>query len=120
MALLREGFLKFVQSVGDRPVFHHRKLDSYGRRNGTFTAIINEWLHETVRIKKTFYSHRHVVTLILRHTLGPDGRPAVGGDIRRYLMGHGGADVHSRYGTQWAATLKAAIEIIPNPHQRWR
>ena len=114
-ALLREGFLKFVKSVGDRPLFHHLKLDSYGRRSGAFTAIINEWLHETVRIKKTLYSHRHVVTSILRNTLEPDGHPAVDGDIQRYLLGHGKKDVHSGYGENWVKTLKAAIEIILNP-----
>jgi hypothetical protein len=114
-AILREGFLKFVQSVGDRPLFHHLKLDSYGRRSGAFTAIINEWLHETVRIRKTFYSHRHVVTSILRNTLGPDSRPAVDGDIRRYLLGHSKKDVHSGYGESWVKTLKAAIEVVGNP-----
>jgi hypothetical protein len=114
-AILREGFLKFVQSVGDRPLFHHLKLDSYGRRSGAFTAIINEWLHETVGIKKTFYSYRHVVTSILRNTLGPDSRPAVDGDIRRYLLGHSKKDVHSGYGESWVKTLKAAIEVIGNP-----
>ena len=77
-------------------------------------------LHETVGTEKTFYSHRHVVTSILRNTLGPDGRPAVDGDIQRYLLGHGKKDVHSRYGENWVKTLKAAIEIIPNPLQRWQ
>jgi hypothetical protein len=119
-AILDEGFLEYVKTVGDRPLFHHLKLDSYGRRSGAFTAIINEWLHETVRIRKTFYSHRHVVTSILRNTLEPDDRPAVDGDIRRYLLGHGKKDVHSGYGENWVKTLKAAIEIIPNPLQRLR
>jgi hypothetical protein len=36
-------------------------------------------------------------------------------DVERYLLGHAGKDVHSGYGKQWIETLKAAIEIIPNP-----
>jgi Phage integrase SAM-like domain len=70
-AILEEGFLKFVEPVGDRPLFHHLKLYGYGRRTSEFTAIINEWLHETVGTEKTFYSHRHTVTSILRN---PSGR----------------------------------------------
>src|SRR6516164_9399800 len=35
--------------------------------------------------------------------------------IERYLTGHAGKDVHARYGDQWIKTLKAAIEVIPNP-----
>jgi hypothetical protein len=114
-AILHEGFLTFVESVGDRPLFHHLKLDGYGRRSTEFTAKINEWLHKVAKTNKTFYSHRHRVTSILRNTLGPDGRPAVDGDIQRYLMGHGKKDSHARYGASWEKTLQAAIEIIPHP-----
>jgi hypothetical protein len=35
----------------------------------------------------------------------------------RYLLGHAGKDVHAGYGEPWLKTLKAAIEIIPNPPQ---
>jgi hypothetical protein len=38
-------------------------------------------------------------------------------DVERYLLGHAGKDVHAGYGEQWIKTLKAAIEIIPNPLQ---
>jgi hypothetical protein len=33
----------------------------------------------------------------------------------RYLTGHAGKGAHAGYGRQWIETLKAAIEIIPNP-----
>jgi hypothetical protein len=33
----------------------------------------------------------------------------------RYLTGHAGKGAHAGYGKQWIETLKAAIEIIPNP-----
>jgi hypothetical protein len=55
------------------------------------------------------------VTSILRNTLGPDSRPAVDEDIRRYLLGDGKKDVHSGYGESWVKTLKAAIEVVGNP-----
>ena len=114
-AILDAGFSKFVEAVGDRPLFHHLKLDGYGRRSSEFTAKINERLHEVAESEKTFYSHRHRVTSILRNTLGLDRKPAVDPDIRRYLLGHGKEDVHAGYGESWAATLRAAIEIIPDP-----
>jgi hypothetical protein len=114
-SILDEGFLEFAKSVGNRPLFYNLKLDGYGRRSGAFTAMINEWLHKTMGTSKTFYSHRHVVTSYLRNTLGLDGRPAVDGDIRRYLMGHGSEDCHADYGENWVTTLKAAIEVISNP-----
>jgi hypothetical protein len=50
-------------------------------------------------------------------SLLPDGSPAVKGDVERYLLGHAGKGAHAGYGKQWIETLKAAIEIIPNPLQ---
>ena len=55
------------------------------------------------------------MTSILRNTLGADGRPAVDGDIRRYLFGHGKRDCHARYGENWVTTLRAGIACIPDP-----
>jgi hypothetical protein len=51
----------------------------------------------------------------LRNTRLPDGEYAVKTDIERYLLGHSEKDSHAGYGKQWIETLKAAIEIIPNP-----
>jgi hypothetical protein len=51
----------------------------------------------------------------LRNTRLPDGSPAVKEDIERYLTGHAGSGAHAGYGKRWIETLKAAIEIIPNP-----
>ena len=84
-SILDEGFLEYVKSLGNRPLFYNLKLDGYGRRSGAFTAIINEWLHETVGVTTTFYGYRRFVTSVLRNTLGPDGRPAVDGDIQPQL-----------------------------------
>jgi hypothetical protein len=36
-------------------------------------------------------------------------------DAERHLTGHARKGAHAGYGNQWIETLKAAIEIIPNP-----
>jgi len=117
-AVLAEGFLDYVGSVGDGPLFPQLSLDTYGRRAGKVTSPISKWLRNVVGItdpNKPFYSHRHTAVSYLRNTLTPEGHPAVKEDIERYLTGHAGKDVHARYGDQWVKTLKAAIEVIPNP-----
>ena len=117
-AVLAEGFLDYVGSVGDGPLFPQLSLDTYGRRAGKVTSPISKWLRNVVGItdpNKPFYSHRHTAVSYLRNTLTPEGHPAVKEDIERYLTGHAGKDVHARYGDQWVKRLKAAIEVIPNP-----
>ena len=117
-AVLAEGFLDYVGSVGDGPLFPQLSLDTYVRRAGKVTSPISKWLRNVVGItdpNKPFYSHRHTAVSYLRNTLTSEGHPAVKEDIERYLTGHAGNDVHARYGDQWIKTLKAAIELIPNP-----
>jgi hypothetical protein len=119
-AVLAEGFLDYVGSVGDGPLFSRVSLDTYGGRAGKVSKPISKWLRNVVGItdpNKPFHSHRHTAVSYLRNTLTPEGHPAVKEDIERYLTGHAGKDVHARYGDQWIKTLKAAIEIIPNPLQ---
>ena len=36
-------------------------------------------------------------------------------DIERYILGHAGKGAHAGYGKRWFETLKAAVEVIPNP-----
>jgi integrase len=121
-ALLAEGFLIYVESVGDGPLFPKVRLDGYGRRAGQASTDLSDWLRHVVKItdpNKPFYSLRHTATSYLRNTLLPNGSPAVKEDVERYLLGHAGKDVHAGYGKQWIETLKAAIEIIPNPLAGW-
>jgi hypothetical protein len=43
-------------------------------------------------------------------------------DVERYLTGHARKGAHAGYGKQWIETLKATIEVIPNPlgdENRW-
>jgi hypothetical protein len=54
-------------------------------------------------------------TSYLRNTRLPDGSPAVKEDIERYILGHAGKGAHAGYGKRWFETLKAAVEVIPNP-----
>jgi integrase len=117
-AVLAEGFLEYVKSVGDGPLFPQLSRDTYGRRNGMVSKPISKWLRNVGSItdpNKPFHSHRHTAVSYLRNTLTPEGHPAVKEDIERYLTGHAGKDVHARYGDQWIKTLKAAIEVMPNP-----
>jgi integrase len=121
-ALLAEGFLEYVQAIkkeyGDGPLFPQVTLDAYGRRNGKVSKPISKWLRNVVGIRdpnKPFHSHRHTATSFLRNTRLPDGSPAVKEDVERYLLGHSGKGAHAGYGKQWIETLKAAIEVIPDP-----
>jgi hypothetical protein len=36
-------------------------------------------------------------------------------DVERYILGHAGKGAHAGYGKRWFETLKAAVEVIPNP-----
>jgi hypothetical protein len=35
--------------------------------------------------------------------------------IERYILGHACKGAHVGYGKRWFETLKAAVEVIPNP-----
>jgi integrase len=121
-AVLDEGFIDYRDAIcrkhGDGPLFPTVKLDLYGRRAGTVTTELSDWLRREVGItdpRKPFYSHRHTATSYLRNTLGPDGTPLVKEDIERYILGHRKKGSHGGYGKHWLLTLKRAIEVIPNP-----
>jgi integrase len=112
-AILREDFLDYWRSVGDGPLFPQVELDGYGRRSGKMTAAVNEWLHETVKTDKTFYSHRHSFETFLRSASADPTKPCTP-DIERYLMAHS-SSIHAGYGDWLVPDLKAAIECIPDP-----
>jgi hypothetical protein len=121
-AVLDEGFIEFrdevVRKHGHGALLREVRLDHYGRRAGTVTKDLCDWLRNTVGItdaRKPFYSHRHVATSYLRNTLGTDGLPVVKEDIERFVLGHAGRGSHAGYGKHWFETLKAAVEVIPNP-----
>jgi integrase len=121
-AVIDEGFVEYrdhvVRQHGHGPLFPEVRLDQYGRRAGTAAKDLSEWLRGVVKItdpSKPFYSHRHTATSYLRNTLAPDGSPVVKEDIERYILGHSKKGSHAGYGRQWFETLKAAVEVIPNP-----
>ena len=118
-ALLDEGFLDYCRSlpVGG-PLFPNLPLDTYCKRASKVTAECSTWLRNVVKItdpNKPFYSHRHTAASYLRNARLPDGSPAVKEDIERYILGHAGKGAHAGYGKRWFETLKAAVEVIPNP-----
>jgi integrase len=86
-AILREKFLNYWRSIGDGPLFPQVELDGFGRRSGKMTAAVNEWLHETVKTHKSFYSHRHSFETFLRSASADPTKPCTP-DIERYLMAH--------------------------------
>jgi hypothetical protein len=57
----------------------------------------------------------HTATSYLRNTRLPDGSPAAKKDIERYILCNAAKRAHGGYGKQWFETLKAAVEVIPNP-----
>jgi integrase len=100
-AVLDAGFLAYVESVGDGPLFPTLGLDSYGKRAGQASNLTSTWLRETVGIKdpdKPFYSLRHSGITDLRIARTPEGAVAVDKDIQLYLTAHGKKDEHGRYG----------------------
>jgi hypothetical protein len=99
-------------------LFPNVPLDTYGKRASKVTTECSTWLRNVVKItdpNKPFYSHRHTATSYLRNTRLPDGSPPVKEDIERYILGHAGKGAHARYGKRWFETVKAAVEVIPNP-----
>jgi hypothetical protein len=79
-AVLAEGFLDYVKSVGDGPLFPQLRLDGYGRRAGQAATDLSDWLRNIVKItdpNKPFCSHRHTAISYLRNTRLPDGSRAV-------------------------------------------
>ena len=120
-ALLDEGFLDYWRSLPlGGPLFPNVPLDTYGRRASKVTTECSIWLCNVVKItdpNKPFYSHRHRATSYLRNTRLPDGSPAVKikEDMERYILGYAGKGAHAGYGKRWFETLKAAVEVIPNP-----
>ena len=104
--------------TGGPTAFPNVPLDTYGKRASKVTTECSIWLRNVVKItdpNKPFYSHRHTATSYLRNTRLPDGSPAVKEDIERYILGHAGKGAHAGYGKPWFETLKAAVEVIPNP-----
>jgi integrase len=121
-AVLDEGIVDYRDQVvskhGHGPFFPELRLDQYGRRAGSAAKDLSEWLRDVVKItdpNKPFYSHRHTATSYLRNSLGENGEPLVKDDIERYILGHAKKGSHAGYGRQWFETLKAAVEVIPDP-----
>jgi integrase len=117
-AVLDEGFLDYWRGLPQGGPLFPGPLDPYGKRADYVSSECSLWLRGVVKItdpRKPFYSHRHTATSFLRNTLDEDGRPVVKDDLERYILGHGKKGAHGGYGKHWLASLKRAVEVIPNP-----
>jgi hypothetical protein len=117
-ALLGEGFLDYWRSlpVGG-PLFPNMALDTNGKRASKVTTECSIWLRNVVKIapeQTVLFAPAHRDFLPAQH-------PPAGWitrrqeDIERYILGHAGKGAHAGYGKRWFETLKAAVEVIPNP-----
>jgi hypothetical protein len=59
-AVLNEGFLNYVGSLRNGPLFPYLRVDKYGKRSYWGSKIINPWLHTLIPDKrKVFHCWRH-------------------------------------------------------------
>ncbi|WP_026615465.1 site-specific integrase [Ensifer aridi] len=112
-AVLDAGFLDFVQSRADGPLFSELKPDRFGNRGGTGTKVLSRWVRELGIDDKRLapnHSWRHrFKTLGRRHGLA--------GDLVNAITGHGRKTVADRYGEYPVSALSREIEKIPKVQQ---
>jgi hypothetical protein len=106
-ALLDEGFLDYWRSLplGGR-LFPNVPLDIYGKRASKVTTECSIWLRSVVKItdpNKPFYS------------LSTPRLPICATPACRMDHPLSKRTSHAGYGKRWFETLKAAVQVIPNP-----
>jgi integrase len=111
-AILREGFLKYVNSLPEGRVFPDLKPDRFGSPGGTATKQLGRWIRalgiEDPR-KVPNHSWRHRFKDLCRDA-------GIEKAVTEALMGHASSDVGDRYGSGYSLkTLAQAIEKIPVP-----
>lgn len=109
-AVCDAGFLDFVRSRPDGPLFSELKPDRFGNRGGTGTKLLSRWVRELgIEDKRLAPNHswRHrFKTLGRRHGLA--------GDLVNAITGHGRKTVADLYGEYPAAALSREMEKIPS------
>ena len=103
------GFLDFVRSRPDGPLFSELKPDRFGNRGGTGTKLLSRWVRELgIEDKRLAPNHswRHrFKTLGRRHGLA--------GDLVNAITGHGRKTVADLYGEYPVVALSREMEKIP-------
>ena len=111
-AILREGFLDYVNSLPQGRLFPDLKPDRFGSPGGTATKQLGRWTR-SLGIKDP----RKVPNHSWRHRFKDLCRDAgVEKAVNDALMGQASSDVGDRYGSGYSLkTLAQAIEKIPVP-----
>lgn len=109
LALIDQGFLKFVKKVGSGPLFTDIKLDRFGSRGGNGTKVLSRWVRSlglTDPRLSPSHSWRHRLrTLGRRYGLAPD--------ILDAITGHQRKTVADTYGEFPVEALQREILKIP-------
>ena len=100
--IIGEGFLDYIQSLPEAS----RLFPNY-TEHSIFDPLRD--FYNDLGIEKRFYSLRHTLTTHFRF------REDIDRDVKAYLLAHGRADAHARYGAYPAEKLVPAIETIPDP-----
>jgi integrase len=111
-AILREGFLKYVNSLPEGRLFPDLKPDRFGSPGGTATKQLGRWIRSlgiTDPRKVPNHSWRHRFKDLCRDA-------GIEKAVNEALMGHASSDVSDQYGSGYSLkTFAQAIEKIPVP-----
>jgi integrase len=110
--LVEEGFVEYVQTLPDGPLFPKVTPDKFGSRGGNATKGISNWVRHEVgitdkRIKPT-HSWRHRFKSISREAGIPE-------EIHDAITGHTNGSVSRDYGSVTIAAMAQAIEKLRSP-----
>jgi integrase len=111
-ALVDDGFLDYVQSLPEGPLFPDLTPDRFGSPGGTATKRLGRWIRSLgIEDPKKVPNHSW------RHRFKDLCRGAgIEKAVNDALMGHASSDVGDRYGLGYPLkTLAEAIEKIPVP-----
>lgn len=107
--LIERGFLKFVESRKQGPLFDNVSLDRFGNRGGNTSKRLSPWIRAMGITDKTIspnHAWRHrFATLARRFGLDPNAANAI--------TGHAPADIAAKYGTYEIEYLRRELEKIP-------
>lgn len=108
-AVIAAGFLDFVRSRPDGPLFPQLKPDRFGNRGGTGTKVLSRWVRELgIDDKRLAPNHSW------RHRFKTLGRRyGLAGDLVNAITGHGRKMVADTYGEYPVSALSREMEKIP-------
>lgn len=109
-AVIANGFLDYVKSLPDGPLFPQKKPDKHGRRSSGLSDDIGKFLRD-IGVKKdgrlSHASFRHFYKTLCRGC-------HIDREIHDALTGHADGTASNGYGVVSVAALKAAIQKLPD------